>query len=106
MKRLAAIALSAISLGGSLYLLIATNKKIGDKKSFLHKDPGSREEVGKTETHTPTKAPGASEKNNGPLGISYGDRNKSSKRKALAKVTHLRKDGSPDKRFKENRTRE
>ncbi len=103
MKRILIIALSTMGLGGTLLALIQRSRRQrnGGIPATAISDAEERQ-ADRSVRRSP--ASGMSVKRDGSLAIPSEGRRKPSTQHDAEKKVHLKKDGSPDRRYKENRS--
>lgn len=103
MKKILLIALSTVSLGGTLFAFFRKNRiQKAENQTPLH-TASDRGEQERRERKTTTKPMGMAVKRDGSLDVRSHERKRAVKQSETAPAVHLKKDGSPDKRFRENR---
>ena len=102
MKRILLIALSTVSLGGTLFAFFKKDRKQSKMNNDDFENADNRRERHDAQAKPGANAMGMSVKRDGSLDMRSHGRKRSSKH-AAATAVHLRKDGSPDRRYKENR---
>lgn len=101
MKRILNIALSVLGVGGALYVLIKNNQR-KTKTGTDTMDASSNEDATLLEKKKPMKKRLAV-KTDGSLEMYYDQESNAKNKRASRETVHLKKDGSPDKRYRENK---